>query len=194
MTNFVPIPQIFLNRFDEAAKLASEGQYLEALEKYQNIFLDQDNIKIKDIVTGEFLATIELRKAYCLMDLKRYLESKTIFQALDEFLAGQLDTLNLYYFYISYGNTIGNLGLLEEMSNRMAHAMNIATEYLQDAEKFGKVWYWILHWEAVHQEWDSLEEHANDAYGFGVENSDLLLQEIALKFRTVAEQKSFSPE
>ncbi len=183
------IPSILLSRFDEAANLANNGKPGEALEKYQNIFTDENGKKIKSGITGEFIATVELRKAYCLMDLQKYQEAKDIFAALDKFFAGQLDTIALYDFYLSYGNTLGNLGLLGEMEDRMARAMNIASEYLHDKDKFRKVWYWVLHWELLHQAWNMLSEHSDSAYHFGIENYDLQLKMIALEFQRLAKEK-----
>lgn len=179
------VSSIFVNRFDEATNLERNGNHAEALEKYQAIFRDEDGGKSERVITAEFYATVEMRKAYCLMDLQKYQEAKAIFEELDDFFAGQLNTLRLYDFYFSYGNTLGNLGLLKEMEDKMARAMNIAAEYLEDGEKFRKVWHWMLYWEAFHQAWESLSEHSVSAYGFGVENNDLELQAIALKFRTL---------
>lgn len=178
--------EILLNRFVEAANLASSGQSAAALEKYQSIFTAENEEPIKGVVSGEFVATVELRKAYCLMDLGRYQEAKAIFEELDEFLAGQLDTDDLYYFYLSYGNTLGNLELLEKMQDRIARAMNIATEELQDLDKFRNAWYWLLYWEKSYQAWESLDEHCIDADVFGVQNNDLQLRAIAFTFRCYA--------
>lgn len=182
------IPSILLNRFTEAVNLANNGKPGEALEKYQNIFTDEEGKKIQGGITGEFIATVELRKAYCLMDLQKYQEAKEIFAELDKFLAGQLETIALYDFYFSYGNTLGNLGLLGEMEDRMARAMNIATEYLQDNDKFRNIWYWVLHWESLHQAWDSLREHCDSAYNFGLQNNDLQLKAIAMEFNRLAKE------
>ncbi len=179
------VSSIFVNRFDEATNLQSNGNHEEALEKYQAIFRDEDGGKSERVITAEFYATVEMRKAYCLMDLQKYQEAKAIFEELDDFFAGQLDMIGLYDFYFAYGNTLGNLGLLKEMEGKMARAMNIAAEYLEDGEKFRNVWYWVLYWEGFHQAWESLSKLSVSAYGFGVENNDLELQEMALKFRSI---------
>ncbi len=180
------ISPLFLQRFAEASDLAAQGQSAAALAKFKTIFIDENQQKIPGAITGEFLATVELRKAYCLMDLQRYIEAKAIFEQLDQLLAGQFGMVDLYDFYFSYGNTLGNLGLLTEMEDRMARAMNIATEELQDANRFRDLWYWILHWEKHYQAWELVEEHGQSAYEFGIQNQDLQLQILALEFQCYA--------
>ncbi|MGB3695384.1 MAG: hypothetical protein WA865_20745 [Spirulinaceae cyanobacterium] len=176
------IPEILLQRFNEAAKLASEGAVAEALEKYQTLFRPENGQKIQGEITGEFMATVELRKAYCLMDLGEYQKAKTVFEELDKSFAGQFDTEGLYEFYFAYGNTLGNLGLLEQMEDPIARAMNLASEELQDAKKFRDTWYWLLYWEKYHEAWESLEENCLSAKTFGVQKNDFHLQVMALEF------------
>jgi len=177
------IPAICLERFNQAVQLANDGDRANALDQFQHIFDRDDGHSLKGSVTGEFLATVELQKANCLMHLGRHTEAQAIFQQLDHGLAGQLDTATIYEFYMDYGNTLGQLGQLPDMIDRMAHAMNIALERLQDFDRFRQVWYWVLYWEKQHQAWDLLDEHCIDANGFGLENNDLQLQIIALEFR-----------
>ena len=177
------IPAICLERFNQAVQLANDGDRANALDQFQHIFDRDDGQSLQGSVTGEFLATVEFQKANCLMHLGRPTEAQAIFQQLDRGLAGQLNTETIYDFYVAYGNTLGQLGQLPDMIDRMAHAMNIALERLRDLDRFRQVWYWVLYWEKQHQAWDLLDEHCIDANGFGLENNDLQLQIIALEFR-----------
>lgn len=177
------IPSICLERFHQAIQLSQDGNVTKALDQLQGIFEQDNGHSLQGSVTGEFLATVELHKADCLTRLGRATEAQAIFQQLDRGLAGQLSTESIYDFYVAYGNTLGQLGQLADMADRMAHAMNIALDRLQDFDRFRQVWYWVLYWEKQHQAWDLLDEHCIDANGFGLENNDLQLQIIALEFR-----------
>lgn len=181
------VPQVCLDRFNEAARLAGEGDIASALAQYEAVFADLGN-QPSGVVTGPFLALVELRKAYCLMSLRNYAAAQAIFQSLDRGMAGQLETAEIFDFYLAYGNTLGHLSLLEEAIDRFAHAMNVATEYLRDAERFRTVWYWVLYWEKYHGAWEALDEHCADVNGFGLENQDPQLQIMALEFRCYADR------
>lgn len=178
---------ILLQRFNRAVNLVNDGNAEAALEQYQHV-LDpleetQDRKPVKGFVTGEFLATVELRTAYCLMDLGRYSEAKAILEHLDEGFASQLDSEGLYYFYFSYGNTSGNLGLIEEMDRQLSRAMDLAAGTLQDMEKCQNVWYWRLHWGKQHKAWKYLEAQCVAANKFGIANNNMHMQILALEFR-----------
>ena len=177
----------FIQRFNRAVNLVNEGNAEAALKQYQHVFdpLEESQTQnaFKGFVTGKFLATVELRKAYCLMDLGRYTEARAIFEQLDEGFASQLDSEGLYSFYFSYGNTLGNLGFIEEMDRRLSRAMDLAAETLKDTEKCESVWYWRLHWGKQHKAWQYLEAQCVAANMFGVANNNMHMQILALEFR-----------
>ncbi len=78
-----------IRRFDRAAALSSAGEHQAALEAYEQILENREGLE-KFIVSGEFLASVELRKVYCLMDLGRYEDAKALCEGQLEGLAVNL--------------------------------------------------------------------------------------------------------
>lgn len=198
MSNPAPesaIPSLCLDRFNEAVRLANAGDAAAALAHYRAIFAGEDGQRLQGTIPGRFVALVKLRQAYCLMDLGDYDPARELLAQLDQGLAGQLSTEEIFDFYLAYGNVLGNLALvsaenqatfLPEAIDRFAHAMNVAVEYLQDPDRFRTAWYWVLYWEKQTESWEALDEHCLDAGGFGAENNDPQLQLIALEFRCYA--------
>lgn len=173
----------FIKRFNQAAALAREGKYEEALEAYEKINDLFDNPEEARMMTGEFMGMIELRKAYCLMDLERYEETRQLFESdILRAALGQFNKETLYDYFFSYGNVLGYLGLIEEMGNAMTKALNIAAEELDDLKRCENVWYWIMYCAKEHGEWKYLEEQCINAHKFGVKNESHYLQHIAGQF------------
>lgn len=193
------IPSLCLDRFDAAVQLANAGDTAAALAHYRAIFAGEEGQQLQGTIPGRFVALVQLRQAYCLMDLGDYDAARELLIQLDRGLAGQLSTEEIFDFYVAYGNVLGNLALtngdlLPEAIDRFAHAMNVAVEYLQDPDRFRAAWYWVLHWETQTGAWEALDEHCVDASGFGVENNDPQLQLIALEFRCYAHRALGRPD
>ncbi|HEY9626862.1 MAG TPA: hypothetical protein V6C84_06135 [Coleofasciculaceae cyanobacterium] len=181
------LPPILQQRYTAATRLTETGEIAAALVAYQEILQADSGESLQGIVTGEFLALVELRKAHCHQVLENDQAARAIFEEMDRYLAGQLGMADLYMFYLSYGNTLGRLGLLKDMEDRMAHAMNIALEELADRDKFREVWDSVMYWEKHHEEWSLLAEHSQSAYEFGIQNQDIVMQRQAIAYRCVAE-------
>ncbi|MDX2242991.1 MAG: hypothetical protein NW224_20110 [Leptolyngbyaceae cyanobacterium bins.302] len=171
----------FIQRYNQAAALARAGQHQQALEAYQEILAPTPDATAPRDVTGEFLAHIELGKLYCLMDLGRYDEAKTLCEneQMQEALLEQLNMAGLFDYYFSYGNTLGHLGLTPEMDRAMTAALTLAADELGDMERCEQVWKWILRWGREHQQWDYLLEQCKLAHQFGINNESYLLQQLA---------------
>lgn len=179
----LPVSRTFVERFNEAAGFAQQGRYEEALEAYDNIHAPFDDYTEERIMTGEFMGMIEIRKAYCLMDLERYDEARKMFES--KLVKASLDQFNrstLYDYFFSYGNTLGFLGDIKKMDKAMHRAMAIAMQELDDLKKIESVWYWIMFWAKKHQKWAYLEEQCIDAHKAGVRNKSIVLQVRAGEF------------
>ncbi|MBU1076332.1 MAG: tetratricopeptide repeat protein [Spirochaetes bacterium] len=183
------ISPTFIKRFNTAAELARNGKHKEALEAFNKINNPLEDPKENRVITGEFLGTVELRKAYCLMDLKRYEEARNLFESdIMKATLGQFDTETLYFYFFSFANTLGNLGEIKEMDKNMSKALNIAAEELGDVKKCEDAWYWLLFWAKEHKEWKYLEEQAISAHKFGVNSKSSFLQNLAGEFGCYAEK------
>jgi tetratricopeptide (TPR) repeat protein len=120
---------------------------------------------------------IELRKAYCLMDLNHYEEALKIFRSkLVDAALGQFNFATLYDYYYSYGNALGYLGDIKGMAEVMIKALNIAANELDDLKKCEDSWYWIMYWTKKAEDWQYLEDRCIDAHKFGVRNKSIFLQ------------------
>ncbi|MBI4782697.1 MAG: hypothetical protein HY785_15455 [Oscillatoriophycideae cyanobacterium NC_groundwater_1537_Pr4_S-0.65um_50_18] len=181
------LPPILQQRYTAATQLAETGEIAAALIAYQEILQADSGQSLQGVVTGEFLALVELHKAHCHQILGNDQAAHAIFEEMDRYWAGQLSMADLYIFYFSYGNTLGRLGLLKDMEDRLAHAMNIALEELADRDKFREVWDSVLYWEKHHEEWSLLAEHSQSAYEFGVQDQDIAMQRQAIAYRCIAE-------
>lgn len=116
--------------FNKAAELARNNEYTASLETYNSIF-EKRNPDGKPLVfTGRFAGIVYLRKAWVLMDIKKYEEAKKIFE--DEKVISffsQFNPKDLYGYYYSYANTLGNMHCKKEkMITAFNKAMNIAND------------------------------------------------------------------
>jgi tetratricopeptide (TPR) repeat protein len=182
------VSSILVERYITATQLAETGQIAEALAAYQEIFQGESGESLKGFVTGEFLALVELQKARCSQILGDHQSANAIFEEMDRYLAGQLDMADLYQFYLSYGDSLGSLGLIKDMEDRMAHAMNIALEELNDIARFRAVWDQTLYWEKEHELWSLLAEHSESTHQFGVQYQDIAMQLKAITYHCYAQR------
>ena len=69
---------------------------------------------------------------------------------------GQFSTENLYEYFYSYANTLGNLGEVETMDVAFSKAMNIAAEHLGDAQRMHYCWKNLMYFAEITESWDYL--------------------------------------
>jgi len=171
------ISPTLIKRFNEAAALAREGKHEEALKAYENMYAPFEDPKETRVETGEFLGTVEMRKAYCLMDLGRYKDARKVFESdILQATLGQFSNETIYDHYFSFGNTLGNLGEIENMDRALTKALSIASETLGDLKRSEQCWYWILFWAKKAEKWQFLETRCVNAHQFGVNNGSMMLQ------------------
>jgi len=175
--------ELFIEMFNEAADLARCGKQKVALEKYESIAHLEIGVANKDLVEGDFFGVVELRKAFCLMDLGRYIEARGVLESdkMESFLP-KFEHEAMYEYFFCYGNTLGNLGATLLMDDCLSRALAIAAEHLGDLEKCENCWYFILYWGKKHQKWDFLENQCVAAHRFGTDNGSIYLQAKALEF------------
>jgi tetratricopeptide (TPR) repeat protein len=171
------ISPTLIKRFNEAAGLAREGRHEEALKAFENMYAPFEDPKETRVETGEFLGTVEMRKAYCLMDLGRYKEACKVFECdIVQATLGQFNNETLYDYFFSYGNTLGNLGDIAKMDKAMTKALKVASETLGDLKRCEQCWYWLLFWAKKAEKWEFLEAQCVSAHQFGVNNGSIWLQ------------------
>ena len=177
----MPISPTFLARFRQAAALGAAGAHEDALKAYSAILAPFTDPHEPREVTAEFLATVELRKIYCLVALQRYEDAKALCedQQMRETYVGQLETEGIYAYYFCYANILGALGQLPAMNQAMSAAIELALEPLKDLAKGEQAWKYRLQWEKTHQRWQDLLEQSKAAHQFGVTNSSIALQLLA---------------
>jgi hypothetical protein len=173
----------FIEMFNEAADLARAGKQKKAFEIYEAVSQSKTGTANKDLTSSEFFGVVELRKAFCLMDLDRYPEARRILESekMKAFL-NKFEDEYMYEYFFCYGNTLGNLKETVLMEDCLSRALAIAAEQLGDMEKCETCWYFILYWGKQHKKWDFLEKQCVAAHMFGSDNGSVYLQIKALEF------------
>jgi hypothetical protein len=173
----------FIEMFNEAADLARSGKQKKAFEIYEKVSQTKVGLASKELSSGDFFGVVELRKAFCLMDLDRYAEARRILESekMQGFLT-KFEHETMYEYFFCYGNTLGNLNETNLMEDNLTRALAIAAEQLGDIEKCENCWYFILYWAKQHKKWDFLEKQCVAAHIFGTDNDSVYLQTKALEF------------
>jgi tetratricopeptide (TPR) repeat protein len=122
-----------IERFNRAARLAREEKYAESLEEWERLLGPRGEDEPSTVISGRFWGVAMMRKAWVLMDLGRYREARQLFEdGVIEACLGQFEMEELYEYFFSYGNTLGELGDLEGMGDMLSRALSIAAEKLRD--------------------------------------------------------------
>lgn len=177
------ISQEFIELFNQAAGLARSGQHQQALAIYESLAKSKLATKDDRVLTGEFLGLVELRRAFCQMDLEKYAEArKTLESEMMQVFISQFDSETMYEYFFCYGNVLGNIGETEMMDDRLSRCLGIAADKLGDLQKCENCWYFIMYWGKQHEQWQFLEDQCVAAHMFGKENASVYLQIKALEF------------
>jgi tetratricopeptide (TPR) repeat protein len=168
--------------FNRAAGLAREKKYEESLAEYDKIVEpSKDAIeKRKDskvVITGEFLGVAMMRKAWILMDLKRFEDAKKVFEdKVMEACLGQFNMETLYDYFFSYGNTLGDLGDIPGMDDKLSRALAIASEKLGDRKRCFLCWSNLLTLGLKAKDWEYIEKESQAARTFAENTQDVVLR------------------
>ncbi|MEO1209589.1 MAG: hypothetical protein AAFX78_08610 [Cyanobacteria bacterium J06638_20] len=178
------ISPTFIKRFEVAARLGDAGHPEQALSAYEAILAPFDDASEPREMTLEFLGKVELGKIYCLIDLQRFEEAKTLCESsqMRDVYADQLSTPSLYEYCFAYANILGTLGQVAEMNEQIVVAINIAVEHLEDLKRCERAFKLSLIHGKENQAWPYLLEQSHIAYQFGSNNRSFYLQLIAGEF------------
>jgi tetratricopeptide (TPR) repeat protein len=129
------------------------------------------------MMSGHFLGIAMMRRAWVLMDLKNYKEAR---QALEDDVMkaclGQFSLEELYEYFFSYGNTLGELKDIDGMNNAFSRALKIASEELKDLSRCELTWTNLMLFAERAQAWEYLESESRNAQIFAKNVvSDLLM-------------------
>jgi len=128
-------------------------------------------------MSGRFLGIAMLRRAWVLMNLKNYKEAR---QALEDDVMkaclGQFSLEELYEYFFSYGNTLGELEDIDGMNDAFSRALKIASEELNDLSRCELTWTNLMLFAERAQAWEYLEGESRNAQFFAKNVcSDLLM-------------------
>jgi hypothetical protein len=119
------------------------------------------------MMSGHFLGIAMLRRAWVLMDLKNYKEAR---QALEDDVMkaclGQFSLEELYEYFFSYGNTLGELEDIDGMDDAFSRALKIAAEELKDLSRCELTWTNLMLFADRAQAWEYLEDESKKAQVF----------------------------
>lgn len=177
------ISPTFLTRFNRAAECARDGRHEDALHGYERVFDPFTHAGEPRVATDQFLAQVEMRKGYCLMDLGRYESARAVFEGRTlRSVVGNLELSELCDYFYSYGNTLGHLGLTAEMDEAMTRALQLAAGELGDLGLCEQIWFSLLTWGRRHQAWEYLEEQCVYAAAFAANTGSEPVQTWADEF------------
>jgi len=168
--------------FNKGARLAREGKSEEALAEFDKILnpskeRKDENKEKKIVITGEFLGVTMMRKAWILMDLERYEDAKKVFEdEVMEACLGQFEMGTLYDYFFAYGNTLGDLGDIKGMDDKLSRALGIASEKLGDRERCFQCWSNLLILGLKAKDWEYLEKESVNALTFAENTQDVVLR------------------
>ena len=128
-------------------------------------------------MSGHFLGIAMLRRTWVLMDLKNYKEAR---QALEDDVMkaclGQFSLEELYEYFFSYGNTLGELEDIDGMNDAFTRALQIAAEELSDLSRCELTWTNLMLFAERAQAWKYHEGESMNAQIFAKNVvSDLLM-------------------
>lgn len=148
-------------QFNRAAGLARRGRYEDSLAAWNALLEPESRPEELQFVTGHFLGVAHMRRAWVLMDLGRYPEARArLEEPLMQALIGQFEPEDLYEYYYSYGNTLGNLGEIRAMDEALTRALHLAATELGDLSRCLRTWHFLLAHALAARDWAYLLEEA----------------------------------
>ena len=188
MTTIIQISPELVERFNAAAGLAREGDFEGSLAEWNRLLNPTGADKqATRFTTGDFLGQAYMRKAWVLMDLERWPEAREVLE--DEVLQAclyQFNRENLYEYFFSYANTLGNLGEVEPMDTAFSKAMQVAAEHLGDAQRLHHCWNNLLYWVEKNEAWEYTLQEVEACIGLAANIESEALHELAMFNKTNA--------
>ena len=177
MSKFIS-PEL-IEQFNKAAQLAREGKYEGSLAEWDRLLFSskEDKQDKSRMMSGHFLGIAMMRRAWVLIDLRKYEEAKQAFEEdIMKVCLGQFSVPELYEYFFSYGNTLGELGDINGMNDAFSRALKIASEELKDLSRCELTWTNLMLFAERAQAWEYLEGESRKAQLFAKNViSDLLM-------------------
>ena len=189
MTTTIPISPQLIQRFNEAAGLAREGDLEGSLKAWEHLLnpTEEDKQGPPRTISGDFLGQAYMRKAWVLMDLGRHAEARTVFEEpVMQACLGQFSLPVLYDYFFSYANTLGNLGDVSAMDDAFTRAMNIAADELGDRHRMHLCWSNLLTWAEGAHAWEYIDVETVTCLQYAANVGDQVLAGIAQLSRAMA--------
>jgi len=98
----------------------------------------------------------------------------------------QLEAVDQFDYFLSYGNTLGELGDIARMDEVLSRALNVAGEQMGDGERCAKVWSSILAYGVRAEAWEYVAREGQLAVIFAKNNRKLKLLCQAMWWSAVA--------
>ena len=128
------VAAVLIEQFNNAAKLAGEKRYDEAVSAYQQM-LNAGTDRADWVATTNFFGQVYMRFAWVYMDLLEWEQAKSVLNyppLLDAVSAFDLRTQASYHYCLA--NVLGNLGECDEMDATMRRSMKIYN-YLKEKDE-----------------------------------------------------------
>lgn len=174
----------YIQLFNQAATLARESRFEDSLAVWETLLGKQDG---KGVMTGDFLGQAMMRKAWVLMDLERWQQAREVLEdKVLEACLGQFSTANLYEYFFSYANVLGNLRQINEMDRAFSFAMRTAADGLSDHRRMRTCWNNLFFWAEKAKAWKFLQTEAAYCVTYARNEGDEQLETIAKLNRAMA--------
>lgn len=173
-----------VQQFNQAAALARESRFEQSLAAWEVLLGRQDG---KSVITGDFLGQCMMRKAWVLMDLERWQHAREVLEdKVLEACLGQFSTANLYEYFFSYANVLGNLRDISGMDRAFSFAMRTAAEGLADHRRMRHCWNNLFFWAEKAGAWKYLQTEAAYCVTYARNQGDQQLETVAKLNRAMA--------
>lgn len=153
------VDNALVKHFNLAAQLARDGEHAASLSAYRTVLA---RAAAGAVASDEFRGTARLRAGFCLMDLQRYEEAEAEFVAMKPLLDAMSNDAR-YEFHFAYGNTLGNLGELEQMFTELINAVCLSEDMDDFNVRPASCWANILTHALNAEAWKFLETKAEIA-------------------------------
>jgi tetratricopeptide (TPR) repeat protein len=151
----------WIEAFNEAAHLARALEHTAARAAYGRLVEEMGRHKL----TGDakkMLVTAKMRAAFCAMDEHRYDVARALLEAAARDQRA-LDDDGRYELHFALGNTLGNLGRMDEMFSAFIRAISAAEDADDYEVRPAACWSSLLQHAAEHRAWAFLAAKAEIA-------------------------------
>lgn len=174
------VHSLLIERFNQAAELARQGQPGEALRAYEQVFAPVDG-NVPRPFGPTFYFTVQLQMAYSAMDLGKYPKAEAILSAKEMTrILPQMPPAGAAKFHLALGNILGNRKNFVGMETSLKKAVALCSQ--GETETLGMACYGLLNWTKEAQNWNKLETLCQEIHDLGKEKQNFVLQMQAMEF------------